>query len=140
LWIATTDGFFSIVCGYRMIDGVPTMDSSVLMVRARRKDHLENLRLRFPALGEVKTELGTDYPHRIITDRKTAIAIVSSAASSIDYCNFKNAAATKDDIAYDEFLHHVWLVGCQMEDVPKPVNRFPAATKKRAKRKGKGKR
>jgi hypothetical protein len=65
LWIATTDGFFSIVCGYRMIDGVPTKDSSVLMVRARRKDHLENLRLRFPALGEVKTELGTDSRMRL---------------------------------------------------------------------------
>lgn len=144
MWIATTEGFFSIVCGYRMVDGVPQKDSRVLMIRARAKRHLENLRLRFPALGEIKSELGTDYPHRIITDRKSVGEVVAAAAASIDYCNFKNAAATKDDEPYDEFLHNVWLVGLRLEDVPPPSykqQRQPAVTKKKAsKRKGKGKR
>lgn len=141
MWIATRQGFFSIVCGYRYQDGIPYPDTRVLMIRARRKDHLEALRLRFPSLGDIVTETGTDYPHRIITDRRMVGEVVASAASSIDYHNFKREAERVhgSESAYVEFLHDAWASGLRMEDVGKP-NRIAFGTgpvKKAAKRKGK---
>jgi hypothetical protein len=123
MWLATKHGFFSVVCG-RVGSG--RMDRNKLCIRARQRQHLENLRpiwkgqfgkVQFPKVHE---QAGTDYPCRIIVSRSVGLELIEAIAIGVDYDNFKDAAAKEhpDDTRYNHFLHRVWSYGIDIERSP----------------------
>ena len=114
MWLMTRYGFFSIVCargkGGRVLRGV-------MMVRARKKEHLERIKELNTGLGPIVETDDTDYPYRIIARRRVVKALVNQITRDIDYGNFKSAAAQDDttgDGTYITFLHAVWAAGLRM--------------------------
>ncbi len=83
MWISFNDGFISAIQDRKEADG--------LVIRTRRKDHLENI---FPGL-EIFTDIGTDYRYRVFIKKAEFAAILAKRAGEIDYTNFKNSV--KDD-------------------------------------------
>ena len=94
MWISLNDGFISAVQDSMAADG--------LVIRARRKDHLENI---FPGL-EIFTGIGTDYKYRVFIKKAEFAAILAQRAGEIDYTNFKNSVKN-DDLhrLYARFWH-----------------------------------
>jgi hypothetical protein len=128
MWFCTKVGFFSVVCGKRRREqegqrsgGRPVfsdaIDPSILVIRARRREHLENLRTLDERLPAVTSSAGTDYPFRIVAPKKVGQAVLAQVMRDIDYTNFKDAAhdALPGDAAYHAFLSHTWSHGLDME-------------------------
>lgn len=114
MWLCTQYGFFSIVCGYTK-KGNP--HKGLMQIRARKREHLENLLELDKDLGDILENVGTDYPFRIIAKRKAVYALVALLIGLIDYSNFKNAAHDNmpEDLAYHNFLSATWSRGFDME-------------------------
>lgn len=119
MWLFTQHGFFSVVCG-RKQDGSEAVDARVIMIRARDRTHLENLRQRCSISDyEIKEDEGTDYPYRLIVDSYTWEYIMAVLVREIDYGNFKGHVEThrpkKTGIrawaSYVHLLHSVWGLG-----------------------------
>lgn len=116
MWICTPHGFYSAVAA-RHDDG--TVDTTRVVVRARRVAHLEALTARYSwALGDariIRTDGGTaDYACRIVVSQQCWQDLLRDMGASIDYDNFKDAAAREadddeDEQAYVDALHEVWL-------------------------------
>ena len=73
MWIFTTLGFYSVVLA-REGNGEPgqPIDSGRVMVRARRREHLDNLKRQFEGLTSspiIESDY-TDYRFRIICQKK----------------------------------------------------------------------
>ena len=115
MWLMTTYGFFSVAQSQHK--------PSLLMVRARTKKHLKNLKKRFTQLHHCrikKTQL-IDYRFRIFVKRKVWIKISAELASEIDYSNFKNQVKeVSNDQRYLNALHTVWST---MFDLQEPLSR-----------------
>ena len=115
MWLATRYGFYSVVCAH---DDLLQDRShpSLMMIRARKHDHLAKLRELHPELPGIKESAGTDYPYRIIANRDMVMAVVRGLVDEIDYTNFKNAAHEElpEDGAYISFLHSVWGLGLRI--------------------------
>lgn len=119
MWMMTTLGFFSAVCA-RTGDGRHSnpVDRDRIMVRARVRGHLDNLKAAFPeelAGVEVLETKSTDYPCRMFLPKATWATIVSRLVEATDYDNFKDAAATQGkrtadpaSSSYVHALHEVW--------------------------------
>jgi hypothetical protein len=87
MWVLFNDGFVSAVQN--------PSDRNGLVIRARRKEHLENI---FP--GEpVVVNGGTDYKYRIKVSKKLFADVLANRANDIDYGNFKSSVA--DDELHD---------------------------------------
>ncbi len=125
MWVFTRYGFYSAVCA-RQGDGRhgSAVDPDRVMVRARVRVHLENLRRRFPELlgrCEVQESPRTDYRYRLFADKRAWARVVEGLAEEMDYDNFKAAVARHEGGAltpYGRSLHEVWGVmrSCQEED------------------------
>ena len=89
MWICFNDGLVSAV--------EHRQDSSLLMVRARRKEILEAL---FPNV-EVIVGGSTDYQYRVVVTKDAFAKVVSARISDISYSNFKNSVE-------DEELHDLY--------------------------------
>lgn len=110
VWLLTPDLFVSVVCA-RENAGRGKIDSTKLMIRARKREHLDTLKKRCPQFTNVPTlETLGDYKYRIIVDKAEFAAAVVEIISNIDYENFKDAAAArgKDNKEYVDALHKVW--------------------------------
>jgi hypothetical protein len=113
MWLCTTRGFFSVVCGkYRK----GAIDLDTIVVRARRREHLEALLEIWPedrgTWPPILTKQGTDYPCRIVVQRTTWEILAATLAEEIDYTNFKAAAeAELGDDLYTQFLAKTWSAG-----------------------------
>ena len=95
MWICSRYGFFSVVCASDRTGKNRAVDTSLLMVRARDRVHLELLMERFPKqLGDYKiTETAhNDYRFRILVSRPHWVAVARELAEDIDYGNFKSEA------------------------------------------------
>ena len=92
MWLFTRYGFYSVACA-DMKDG--SFDPSTMMVRARRKSHLQALQKRFPELAadEIVMFPGRDYKYRLIVAKDSWIKIVAELASEQTWSNFKAEAA-----------------------------------------------
>ncbi len=117
MWFMTKYGFFSIVCAWKdKTDYTPHPD--LMMMRARKKEHLQNLKKRFRFLQdyEIIETQNTDYPFRMIVDKMDATMLASEISEEIDYCNFKDKvhSAIPDDTSYHSFLMEVWSKGLNM--------------------------
>lgn len=112
MWLVTRYGFFSIVCAGGP-NGRP--HPKLLMVRARKREHLEILQDLNVGLGEIVKTPYHDYPFRIIATRGVVDELCRRLAADVNYSNFKKAAAdTMDDVDYDHFLHETWVAGTEM--------------------------
>lgn len=146
MWLATKHGFFSVVCGQ---DAAGNFDGSRLCIRARKRQHLENLQSMwvkhcggpsFQAAGQFPTiclNAGTDYPFRIVVETAFGRRLIELLAIGIDYSNFKDAAAAAqpDDIEYRVFLSSTWTSGIAMESPVfkmRPSGRFRGGLDPRA--------
>ena len=116
MWLISVQGFFSLVCA-RQGDGGhhQPVDPTRMMLRARCRDHLERLRLRFPALladDEVLESATADYPFRMLLSKATAEQLVVELVRETEWDNFKNKAASihGHSSPYLRALHEVWSV------------------------------
>jgi hypothetical protein len=115
MWLFTKHGFYSVVRA-RQGDGRygQPIDEERLMVRARLRQHLEALKLRFPAvLGQIEILAfpGSDYAFRIFVPTTTWVTVAAELANEISYDNFK-AEVTRGSAGndYEAALHKVWSV------------------------------
>ena len=113
MWLMTRYGFYSIVCAHQP-DGRP--HRGLMMIRARKRAHLTNLKHFHRGLGPIITNRGTDYPYRIIARRAVVAPLVARLLADVDYSNFKGAAEENlpVDGAYRRFLHSVWGLGLRL--------------------------
>jgi hypothetical protein len=117
MWLFTKHGFFSVVCA-RQGDGRQgqPIDTTRLMVRARVRAHLEELRERWPDLlgpCEIQTSAQADYAFRIFVDKDVWSRVLSKLALETDYDNFKSEVARHQGNVgrrYEHALHDVWRV------------------------------
>jgi len=122
MWLFTKYGFYSAVCA-RANDGEhgQPVDPNRLMIRARLRSHLEDLRLRFPdKLGkcEIVENSGTDYAYRLFVDKSSWCEVLSALAAETDYDNFKSTVARhqgKSGADYERALHKVWSTMNQLQ-------------------------
>lgn len=96
MWIASKDGFYSIVDDGR--------HRGKLVIRSRRVDDLENLR-DYVTFGSIDTTSGTDYEARAWALRDDVGTGIKKMINDIDYPNFKNAVV---DPLHAEIYHRVW--------------------------------
>jgi hypothetical protein len=68
MWVFAVTGFYSIACAQKP-DG--SIDRQTVMVRARCRQHLQNLKTRFPELSgaEIATWPNRDYRFRLIISK-----------------------------------------------------------------------
>lgn len=106
MWIASTDGFISIVQHRELPD--------MLMVRARVQKDLLSL---FPAAQIIET-LDADYRFRVLVPKKEMATLIAQKILDLDYPNFKSKIARspsqKDKLAaYHEIWGVMWNYGKQ---------------------------
>lgn len=115
MWLCTKYGFFSAVCA-RKGPRSKKIDKTRIMVRARRREHLEMLKGDFTIDAKIHEFDRSDYPFRIFLDKKRFAQLVAELALEIDYDNFKNAVAKLGgSYEYMNFLHGTWHLGLRME-------------------------
>jgi hypothetical protein len=109
MWLFTRYGFYSIACAKK--NGA--IDNETMMVRARSRDHLQNLKARFPAIAEAEilNLADRDYRWRLIVPKKVWASIVAEMVEEQRWSNFKNEAARHQGSGgsdYCDALHKVW--------------------------------
>lgn len=112
MWIFTRYGFFSIAVSLNA-------GHSEVMVRARSRTHLENLKSRFSLLAalEIQEWPHRDYRFRLITSKTDWVTIASELAKEQKWSNFKSEVAKhlSTDSKYKKSLHEVWEVMRQLQ-------------------------
>ena len=118
MWLFTRYGFYSVACAQKK-DG--SLDPSTLMVRARRKRHLQALQQRFVQLAsaEIVVLRGRDYKYRLIVEKDSWIKIVADLASEQTWSNFKNEAARFGGAGGTDYIHALHEVWTTMNDLQK---------------------
>ena len=112
MWLFLPEGFYSIVCGRNKND----LETDTIMVRARIKQHLEDLIGRFPADLANRSILqtdDTDYRYRLIVPKPTWAKVLTQIGNELDYGNFKSeTAAVQGKVGryYVDALHDVWAI------------------------------
>jgi hypothetical protein len=116
MWIFTRYGFVSVACASRKNGEI---DEETVMVRARSRQHLVNLKERFPdtELGntEILSAAGTDYEYRIVLPKAKWVSILSELAMEQTWSNFKSessrfATLKRMKHSYVNVLHEIWHV------------------------------
>jgi len=137
MWLYLIYGFFSIASA-KSEDGI-TNDPNVMMIRARIREHLQNLKVRFPdLLGRAKIVYSedTDYAWRIIVPKSIWISVISQVAEEQTWSNYKNEAAkNKSHVksGFDRALHRVWAIMYELQPLQSIALRLNAGagTKRR---------
>ena len=119
MWLATTLGWFSVVCARKNEGKSAMIDPEKLMIRARLRSHLEALKERFSALldsAEITESATSDYAFRIFVSKSTWVKLAMELASDVDYGNFKSAVLKRDGhSAYENALHAVWGIFARLQ-------------------------
>lgn len=118
MWIFSIEGFYSIACAQKP-DG--SIDRQTVMVRARCRQHLQNLKQRFPALSaaEIVTLPNRDYRFRLVLPKTVWVGVLKKLAEEQDWSNFKNQVAKhqgKRGAAYSKALHDVWSIMYRLQE------------------------
>ena len=120
MWLFTRYGFFSIACA-KQDEASSVADPDQMMVRARQRRHLENLKERFPELStrEIKEGIGTDYAYRLLVPKSVCATIAANLVQEQTWSNFKDEAARflgHDCADYEDALHRVWRVMWELQN------------------------
>jgi len=119
MWIFTIYGFYSIACADK--PGTKEIDPDTVMVRARCKDHLQNLQKRYPELAssEILSPPNRDYGYRLILPKSVWVAALQEMAEEQEWSNFKSEVAQRmrrDGAEYTEALHDVWRIMYRLQE------------------------
>lgn len=107
MWIFTDTGFVSAV--------THRDDSSLMMVRARDKESLNELH---KMSGEkLQTTVNADYPYRITVSKELLKEWMSSRIDAADYDNYKSRVQKTRGTKFVAALHEVWEVMTSVEDI-----------------------
>lgn len=106
MWIFTKYGFFSVVAN--------RFRPRHVLVRARRREHLQNLVNRFGKVLDhykIQETPKSDYRFRIEVPRLTWEDVVAVLAEEITYTNFKDEVVrvALTDPEFVRVLHDVWV-------------------------------
>ncbi len=105
MWIMTTIGFFSIV------QKPEDKCDNKLTIRSRVKSDLIALRDQYlQNLGPIIAHSGTDYQYRASASRDDISAALQKLTQDIDYDNFKNAVASRQDYNRASLYGKVWSI------------------------------
>ncbi len=113
MWLFTRYGFFSVVCARQHGGKSQKADPALLMVRARHRPHLENLKRRFPALDkhEIIAGGGTDYPYRILVAKRLWKDLAGELIEEQTWTNFKaEAERFLGPVPFIGTLHEIWAL------------------------------
>lgn len=122
MWLCTKYGFFSLVCARKDKDDYASApDFSLIMIRARNRDHLANLQKAFPGIfvdTEIIENTHTDYPFRILLKREKIAELMAGLLDDLVYTNFKSEAERNmpEDREYIDFLHSTWHAGLSLSN------------------------
>lgn len=115
MWVMTIFGFYSIACADRP-GGGGEIDPDTVMVRARMKEHLVNLKERFPLSAyKIEKNPDTDYRFRLIMPKAVWVQVLLAMAEEQTWSNFKKEAgsferAHNQPRKYLDALHKIWNV------------------------------
>jgi len=105
-------GAFSIVLADDLATGKP--DPDVVMIRARREEHLQLLRAACPSLAVqeiIESPPRHDYAWRIIAPKDGLVEALAALGGGLDYRNVKGAAHDAERLVgrpYVDSLHQIW--------------------------------
>jgi hypothetical protein len=95
---------------HAFVSAVADRNSDRLVVRARRRQHLQKL---FGDGVQISIGAGTDYRHRVVVDRVTLADVVIQVLMSLQYTNFKESVV-------DQALHNLygefWVLHRRMQE------------------------
>ena len=94
MMLATNWGVYEI-CN-RHAEFIQPDDNRDMEIRARDKEHLDNLRIIFPALGkEFMVGWGkSDFQYRVFISRTDLVLLMATLPDVVDYVQFKKDATT----------------------------------------------
>ena len=99
MWLFTNHGIFSIV--------QHTKRKDTLLVRARRKEHLESYFSGY----KIQYTPERDYQYRIFMSRKNLGDFLFNSVQDIDYTNFKNSIHDKKIKSIAKMVWQIIFVG-----------------------------
>lgn len=120
MWLQTTVGAYSINCA-DTAPGSGVLDPDTLMVRARRREHLELLQGQCEAIADfpvLETPYG-DYRWRIVAPKSVVAGVVAELVLGVAYDNFKSACAKREaelGPGYGAALHSIWPVLARLQE------------------------
>jgi hypothetical protein len=101
MWVFTPQGFYSVV--------VHRDDPSLVLVRARAREDLENLQTQLPGLVIFEDD-AADYLYRAIVNREDWKRALAELADAMDYDNFKDAVTERQGEERHRLYLRVWGV------------------------------
>jgi hypothetical protein len=115
MWIMTTYGFFSVTQSQD--------DHNVLMVRARRREHIEKLQRAFKVLKGLKVVdwPNRDYRFRLFVDRADWKKVMVGLIDDTDFSNFKSEVKHRNGHSEDQYAHalsKVWSTMAKLQPTP----------------------
>lgn len=113
MWVFTPQGFYSAV--------VHRDDPSLVLVRARAREDLENLQAQLPGLVIFEDE-AADYLYRSIVKREDWKRALGELADAMDYDNFKDAVTERQGEERHRLYIRVWGVMLSLQ--PKRWSHF----------------
>jgi len=101
VWTFTTVGMFSVI--------QHRDDKDLLLVRARVKGDLENLRDKFlPNLGKIAESPNADYPYRALAWKTDYAEAMKRAVMAIDYTNYKSEVTKTQGSERHDVYMRIW--------------------------------
>lgn len=118
MWTFTDFGFFSAVRSKE--------DPNKLIVRARAREDLEQLILRYGSFlkltnNDIIVKEGTDYGFRIVVDPQAWGIVLSKSCQEIDYDNFKDAVKNRMGVTRANVYSDVWMA---LLDIQYPKQKY----------------
>jgi len=115
MWIMTTYGFFSVTQSQD--------DHNVLMVRARRREHIDKLQHAFKVLKGLKVVdwPNRDYRFRLFVDRADWKKVMVGLIDDTDFSNFKSEVKLRNGKSEDQYAHalsKVWGTMSKLQPSP----------------------
>ena len=127
MWVFTKYGFYSIACADQAGKG-RKIDPDTVMVRARTKQHLQNLKERFAFMlvggnFAIEDRKETDYRFRILMPKATWVKMLTVLAEEQTWRNFKSEASKMEKAKgwshkYVSALHKVWDIMFALQETP----------------------
>lgn len=126
MWIFTKHGFFSVTQS--------TLRKDDMMIRARVREHLEDLKANHKTLARSKIIRTTDsdYRFRLIVKRWRWELVGKALIEGIDYSNFKGKCAQVPHLrrfGWLNALHDIWSIHFGVQRKADPIDPFAGEPK-----------
>lgn len=130
MWLFTRHGFYSVV------RDTYSRDRDHMAIRARDREHLENLG-KLVDSGRIIETPEADYRWRIVVPRRVWLErIMPALAEDVEYTNFKKSVPNDTYDVGNWILHDMWETLYRFQD--RILSRRKLRTKKGTKHDGKG--